>query len=168
MWADNETTVDLLGFQVNEIAAAGITSESEDTELSSEEAVLAQVGALRLAMAEARDCLAGSDASLAQSGLGASDLLGRALLQLSSYESLADLAEPLRAAQADVEDVVRELRLRDERLDEDPELFFPIGNTGPALRQIEKAKVVCRRCEVIEACLSWATESGKDDGVWGD
>ena len=114
-------TVDLLGFQVNEIAAAAITSESEDTELSSEEAVLAQVGALRLAMAEARDCLAGSDASLAQSGLGASDLLGRALLQLSSYESLADLAEPLRAAQADVEDVMRELRLRDERLDEDPE-----------------------------------------------
>jgi len=52
-------------------------------------------------------------------------------------------------------------------LDEDPELFFPIGNTGPALRQIEKAKTVCRRCEVIEACLSWAMESGKDDGVWG-
>jgi len=32
---------------------------------------------------------------------------------------------------------------------------------------IEKAKAVCRRCEVIEACLSWAMESGKDDGVWG-
>jgi hypothetical protein len=45
-------------------------------------------------------------------------------------------------------------------LDEDPELFFPIGNTGPALRQIEKAKVVCRRCEVVETCLSWTTESG--------
>jgi len=52
-------------------------------------------------------------------------------------------------------------------LDEDPELFFPVGNTGPALRQIEKAKVVCGRCEVIETCLSWALESGKDDGVWG-
>lgn len=24
--------------------------------------------------------------------------------------------------------------------DEDPELFFPIGNTGPALAQIEEAK----------------------------
>src|SRR4051812_16351319 len=33
-------------------------------------------------------------------------------------------------------------------LDEDPELFFPIGNTGPAILQIEEAKVVCRRCEV--------------------
>ena len=29
-------------------------------------------------------------------------------------------------------------------LDEDPELFFPIGNTGPALLQIEEAKQVCR------------------------
>ena len=26
-------------------------------------------------------------------------------------------------------------------LDEDPELFFPIGNTGPAILQIEEAKV---------------------------
>ncbi|HEY3514463.1 MAG TPA: WhiB family transcriptional regulator, partial [Kribbella sp.] len=25
-------------------------------------------------------------------------------------------------------------------LDEDPELFFPIGNTGPAIMQIEEAK----------------------------
>ena len=28
--------------------------------------------------------------------------------------------------------------------DEDPELFFPIGNTGPALLQIEEARAVCR------------------------
>ncbi len=52
-------------------------------------------------------------------------------------------------------------------LDEDPELFFPIGNTGPALLQIEEAKAVCRRCEVIETCLKWAIESGQDAGVWG-
>jgi WhiB family redox-sensing transcriptional regulator len=52
-------------------------------------------------------------------------------------------------------------------LDEDPELFFPIGNTGPALLQIEEAKAVCRRCEVVETCLKWAIESGQDAGVWG-
>jgi len=33
-------------------------------------------------------------------------------------------------------------------LSEDPELFFPIGNTGPALAQIEEAKKVCARCAV--------------------
>ena len=40
--------------------------------------------------------------------------------------------------------------------DEDPELFFPIGNTGPALLQIEEAKVVCRRCTVADTCRQWA------------
>ena len=52
-------------------------------------------------------------------------------------------------------------------LTEDPELFFPIGNTGPALLQIEEAKKVCRRCEVREQCLAWALEAGQDHGVWG-
>jgi WhiB family redox-sensing transcriptional regulator len=58
-------------------------------------------------------------------------------------------------------------RHRSACLDEDPELFFPIGNTGPALLQIEEAKQVCRRCEVREQCLAWALEAGQDHGVWG-
>jgi WhiB family redox-sensing transcriptional regulator len=51
--------------------------------------------------------------------------------------------------------------------DEDPELFFPIGTTGPALRQVDEAKAVCRRCEAVEECLSWALDSDQDAGVWG-
>jgi len=51
--------------------------------------------------------------------------------------------------------------------DVDPELFFPVGNTGPAIAQIEEAKKVCVRCEVREPCLQWALESGQDSGVWG-
>ncbi|MGA4867258.1 WhiB family transcriptional regulator [Streptomyces lavendulocolor] len=51
--------------------------------------------------------------------------------------------------------------------EEDPELFFPIGNTGPALLQVEEAKAVCRRCPVMEICLRWALEHGEDGGVWG-
>ncbi len=58
-------------------------------------------------------------------------------------------------------------RDRSACLDEDPELFFPIGNTGPAILQIEEAKQVCRRCEVREQCLAWALEAGQDHGVWG-
>ncbi len=50
---------------------------------------------------------------------------------------------------------------------EDPELFFPIGTTGPALQQIEAAKQICRRCEVADACLDWALRTGQDSGVWG-
>jgi WhiB family redox-sensing transcriptional regulator len=52
-------------------------------------------------------------------------------------------------------------------LGEDPELFFPEGSTGPALLQIEEAKIVCRRCEVTETCLNWAVQSGQHAGVWG-
>ena len=51
--------------------------------------------------------------------------------------------------------------------DEDPELFFPIGTSGPALLQIEQAKAVCRRCSVSEECLRWALATGQDAGVWG-
>ena len=60
-----------------------------------------------------------------------------------------------------------DLRHRAACLEEDPELFFPIGNTGPALAQIEQAKSVCNRCSVVDTCLKWALESGQDAGVWG-
>ena len=49
----------------------------------------------------------------------------------------------------------------------DPELFFPVGNTGPAIAQTAKAKEVCGRCEVVDPCLKWALENGQDAGVWG-
>lgn len=52
-------------------------------------------------------------------------------------------------------------------VEEDPELFFPIGDTGPALLQIEEAKAVCRRCPLIERCLEGALDRGEDAGVWG-
>lgn len=51
--------------------------------------------------------------------------------------------------------------------DEEPELFFPIGTSGPALLQLEQAKAVCRGCTVKSDCLQWALESGQDAGVWG-
>ena len=51
--------------------------------------------------------------------------------------------------------------------DEDPELFFPLGDSGPALMQIEDAKTVCRSCNVVSDCLTWALESSQDSGIWG-
>ncbi|MFH8342201.1 WhiB family transcriptional regulator [Streptomyces sp. AM6-12] len=50
---------------------------------------------------------------------------------------------------------------------EDPDLFFPIGTTGPAQVQAERAKVVCARCPVREQCLDWALDTGQAIGVWG-
>jgi WhiB family transcriptional regulator, redox-sensing transcriptional regulator len=50
---------------------------------------------------------------------------------------------------------------------EDPELFFPIGTTGPAIAQIAAAKTVCVRCPVREPCLEWALAANQMSGVWG-
>jgi WhiB family redox-sensing transcriptional regulator len=52
-------------------------------------------------------------------------------------------------------------------LNENPELFFPIGTTGPAVDQLDEAKQVCRTCPVRDSCLQWALETGVDHGVWG-
>lgn len=50
---------------------------------------------------------------------------------------------------------------------EDPELFFPVGTTGPALDDIAAAKRVCARCPVLRECLNWALRTGQTAGVWG-
>ena len=42
-----------------------------------------------------------------------------------------------------------------------PGAVLPVGNTGPALLQIEEAKTVCRSCEVIDVCLKWAIETAR-------
>lgn len=51
--------------------------------------------------------------------------------------------------------------------DRDPELWFPVGDAGPALLQVEQAKAVCRTCPVIDACLIWAMRNRIEHGVWG-
>ena len=51
--------------------------------------------------------------------------------------------------------------------DKDPELFFPVGNTGLSYQQIEEAKSVCRSCKVSDSCLRCALEPNHDYGIWG-
>ena len=51
--------------------------------------------------------------------------------------------------------------------DRDPELFFPVGGTGPALIQLAEAKEICGGCPVRNVCLEWAIVTGVEYGVWG-
>lgn len=50
---------------------------------------------------------------------------------------------------------------------EDPELFFPVGSTGPAAAQVDGAKQICAQCPVREACLEFALRTGQNYGIWG-
>lgn len=50
----------------------------------------------------------------------------------------------------------------------DPELWFPLGDTGPARVQTATAKAVCwSACPVRTECLNWALDERHEDGVWG-
>ncbi|MDQ8705323.1 WhiB family transcriptional regulator [Streptomyces sp. LHD-70] len=50
---------------------------------------------------------------------------------------------------------------------EDPEVFFPDGAAGSAVRDLIVAKSVCRRCPVRMECLDRALDTGQRTGVWG-
>jgi WhiB family transcriptional regulator, redox-sensing transcriptional regulator len=67
------------------------------------------------------------------------------------------------------ESAVHDWRDRAACLEEDPELFFPIGTTGPAAAQVEQAKAVCARCPVLAECRSWALDNPRmtEFGVFG-
>lgn len=49
----------------------------------------------------------------------------------------------------------------------DPDLFFPISTTGPATRQIARAKIICAGCGVQQACLEFALTHAQNYGIWG-
>lgn len=51
--------------------------------------------------------------------------------------------------------------------DTDPDLFFPVGTTGPAIEQIAEAKSVCDECESRKPCLDFALTTNQDSGIWG-
>ena len=49
----------------------------------------------------------------------------------------------------------------------DPEMFFPVGTTGLALDNIERAKMICATCGVQDECLDYALNTNQEAGVWG-
>jgi len=52
-------------------------------------------------------------------------------------------------------------------LNEDPELFFPEGESERYAPQIDAALSVCAACEVAESCLRYALETEQRSGIWG-
>jgi WhiB family transcriptional regulator, redox-sensing transcriptional regulator len=52
-------------------------------------------------------------------------------------------------------------------LSADPDLFFPISTTGPAVSQIAQAKAICAACRVRSECLEFALSHDQVYGIWG-
>ncbi|MEY3074292.1 MAG: repair protein RecN, partial [Actinomycetota bacterium] len=104
--------IDLLRFQVREITEAGLTSESEDDDLSSEEDLLTDISGNKEAMHLATSLIGDDD--------GIADLLGQAISALGHRDSLSPFVERLRAVQMELQDVAAQLRDTAESIDEDP------------------------------------------------
>jgi WhiB family redox-sensing transcriptional regulator len=49
----------------------------------------------------------------------------------------------------------------------EPDLFFPLSSSGPAVEQIARAKEICARCPVRRECLAFALRTRQVHGVWG-
>jgi WhiB family transcriptional regulator, redox-sensing transcriptional regulator len=49
----------------------------------------------------------------------------------------------------------------------DPDLFFPISDSGPALEQAAKAQAICATCRVRSECLAFALRTEQVYGIWG-
>ena len=47
------------------------------------------------------------------------------------------------------------------------DLFFPIGKTGRAVEEIQRAKEVCAGCPVRQPCLAFALDTHQGYGIWG-
>lgn len=51
---------------------------------------------------------------------------------------------------------------------EDPEMFFPVGDSGQSQRQAAEAEEFCNLfCPVVAQCLRWALNNRIEHGVWG-
>ncbi|MGH9214012.1 MAG: DNA repair protein RecN [Acidimicrobiales bacterium] len=104
--------IDLLRYQVDELAAAGLTDADEDARLAAEEDLLADAAAHR-------ELAAAAVAALTEEG-GATDPLGAAIAALTGRAPFASHEERLRNLGAELADVATEVRATAEAIDEDP------------------------------------------------
>jgi DNA repair protein RecN (Recombination protein N) len=102
--------IDLLRFQVDEIAAAHLDNAQEAEALEAEELLLADAVGHRDALNLAYDALQGP----------ALDAVGAAVSALEGRPALAAFSARVRGTQAEIADIEQELRQEVERVDDDP------------------------------------------------
>jgi DNA repair protein RecN (Recombination protein N) len=120
--------LDLLRFQIGEIEAAGIDDDGEDVALEAEEALLADAIAHREALVAAYGAVEGP-------GL---DAVGSAATALSGRVPFAELAERLRAAQAELAELGHELRVARDAVEDNPERLETVRARRHLLRELSR------------------------------
>ena len=124
---------DFLRYQLDEIEAAGITDDAEDERLLAEESILADADAHRAAAGAA-------DAALSTER-GARDQLAVALAELGDRVPFAAISERLRAVEADLADVVRDLHALADGIEGDPERLAGIQARRAQLTELRRRYV---------------------------
>jgi DNA repair protein RecN (Recombination protein N) len=143
--------VDLLRFQVGELAAAAITGPDEDERLTAEEDVLADAVAHREAGESALEALIGSGDVTATAAV---DHIGAAIRALTGRPPFEDFTSRLHALSAEVTDVGHDLRAFTEGLDEDPQRLADIRERRQLLRDLRR-----KYGDSLEDVLSFQNEA---------
>jgi DNA repair protein RecN (Recombination protein N) len=118
--------IDLLRFQVEEIAEAAIDDPGEEFALESEELLLADASGHREALGRAYSALEGP----------ALDALGVAVGELEGRSPFVELSARVRVAQAEIADVEHELRLAAEHVTDDPQRLEDVRRRRQLLRDL--------------------------------
>ncbi|MEX1218079.1 MAG: DNA repair protein RecN [Acidimicrobiales bacterium] len=127
---DRAREIDLLRFQVNELLDAGLDDPQEDDALRKESELLSDATGFR-------DAASAALRSLGEDG-GSADSIGIALVSLGDRALFSALAGRLREVQAEIGDVVRELRAMAESIESDPERLATIGDRRKLLQDLRR------------------------------
>ncbi len=139
--------IDLLRFQVKEIADAGLRSANEDEDLSRSEDVLADAVAHREALYASASALQDDD--------GASDVVGRSIAAISHRETFVLFVERLKNLQVEIDDVAREMRDVAESIEEDPAKLEEVRQRRHLLVDLRR-----KYGESLSEVIAYGDESG--------
>ncbi|MGH9129699.1 MAG: DNA repair protein RecN [Acidimicrobiales bacterium] len=131
--ASRSKEMDLLRYQIAELARAAMSDPDEDDSLALEEDRLASATAHREAAQAAHRLLSGGG----YDG-GASAAVGAALAALAGHPPLAEVEARLRGVQADLEDLAGETRLLVEALEDNPERLAQVRARRQLLRELQR------------------------------
>ncbi|MCX7621363.1 MAG: hypothetical protein N2037_11035, partial [Acidimicrobiales bacterium] len=127
---DRAREVDLLRFQVEELAKAGLEDPDEDLALEREEDLLADAAAHRDAASVALGALSGDG--------GAIDGLSAAVAALSGRGPFGTVTERLRGLIAEAQDVSAEIRSLAEAIDDDPDRLAVVRDRRRVLHELKR------------------------------